>query len=73
MRKNIVKLLNESYVKLWKEPKYIKPDIHKLTQEMLKDPKYKDKVWKPWTAEQVANHLNNYNNIESNKSNRCLK
>ena len=64
-----IETLNKEILELWKQPKTPKPDINKLTQEMLKDPQYKDKVWIPFTAQQVAEHLSNYRNIKEIKDN----
>ena len=53
--------LNRDILKYWKSPPTPRPNIKKLTEEMLKDPQYKDKVWIPWTNTQVAEHLDKVN------------
>ena len=47
MTKKLIKKLNISILKLWQEPKPVKPDVYKLYLEMKDDPKWKEKVWHP--------------------------
>jgi len=58
---NQIEILNNKIKEYWKQPPRPKLDINKLTEEMLKDPQYKDKVWIPLTNIQVAEHFDKIN------------
>ena len=67
-----VDALNKDIQAYWKLPRYKAPtkaELARLTEEMLKDPQYKGKVWVPFTALQVAEHLSNYRNVKDKTEN----
>lgn len=48
--KKLVKELNASILKMWKEKPKPKPDVMKLYLEMKNKPEWKGKVWHPELA-----------------------